>query len=117
MRIKIGYEIAFDVLAQTARVMMLYMHPARTATAVVPERLEVDPDIPISEYIDSFGNRCGRLFVPAGRVVFRNDAIVEDDGRPDPQVWDAPQHDVQDLPDDALLFLLSSRYCEVDSEL
>jgi transglutaminase-like putative cysteine protease len=50
-------------------------------------------------------------------MAFRNDAIVEDGGKPDPQVRDALQHDVQNLPDDALLFLLASRYCEVDSEL
>jgi transglutaminase-like putative cysteine protease len=49
--------------------------------------------------------------------VFRNNAIVEDSGEPDPQVWDAPQHNVENLPDDVLLFLLASRYCEVDSEL
>jgi len=49
--------------------------------------------------------------------VFRNDAIVEDNGQPDPQVWDAPQHKVQDLPSEVLFFLLASRYCEVDSEL
>ena len=27
---------------------------------------------------------------------------------------DAPQHDIRDLPDDALVFLLGSRYCETD---
>jgi len=37
--------------------------------------------------------------------------------RPDEQALDAPQHDVQDLPDESLQFLLSSRYAKVDSEL
>ena len=50
-------------------------------------------------------------------MVFRNDAIVDDCGLPDLQVWDVPQHLVQDLPSDVLLFLLASRYCEVDSKL
>jgi len=50
-------------------------------------------------------------------VVLRNEAIVEDTGQPDPQVWDTPQHNVQDVADDVLRFLLASRYCEVDSEL
>ena len=44
-------------------------------------------------------------------------AIVEDCGLPDLQVWDAPQVNIQDLPQEALQFLLASRYCEVDSEL
>jgi transglutaminase-like putative cysteine protease len=79
--------------------------------------LQVEPWTPVSQYFDLYGNRCGRLLAPAGRLVFRNDAIVENDGRPDPQTWGAPQHNVQDLPDEVLLFLLASRYCEVDSEL
>ena len=98
-------------------VLMLYLHPSRAATVRKPERFQTNPWIQWSEYIDSYGNRCGRVFAPSGRVVFRNDAIVEDDGEPDLQAWDAPQHDVQDLPDDVILFLLASRYCEVDSEL
>jgi transglutaminase-like putative cysteine protease len=57
------------------------------------------------------------LFVPAGHVVLRNDATVEDCGVADVQAWNAPQDNVQDLPNDVLLFLLASRYCEVDSEL
>ena len=35
-------------------------------------------------------------------------------GLPDPIVLAAQQHAVQDLPDDALVFLLGSRYCETD---
>ena len=117
MLIRVGYEIGFDLSQPTATLMMLYVHPSRASSIREPERLEVEPDVPVSEYIDSFGNRCGRLFAPAGRLVLRNDAIVEDDGQTDPQGWDAPQHEVRDLPDDVLQFLLPSRYCEVDSEL
>jgi transglutaminase-like putative cysteine protease len=98
-------------------VLMLYVHPSRASTIRKPECLEVEPWVTVSEYTDSFGNRCGRLFVPSGRVGFRNEAIVEESAQPDPQVWNAPQSNVQDLPDDVLLFLLTSRYCEVDSEL
>jgi transglutaminase-like putative cysteine protease len=115
--IRVGYEIGFALSQPTATLMMLYVHPSRAPTIREPERLEVEPDVPISEYIDSFGNRCGRLFAPTGSLVLRNDAIVEDAGQTDPQRWDAPQHEVRDLPDDVLQFLLPSRYCEVDSEL
>ena len=43
-------------------------------------------------------------------------ALIHDDGLPE-SVPAALQHRVQDLPNDVLLFLLASRYCEVDSEL
>jgi transglutaminase-like putative cysteine protease len=117
MLIRVGYEMAFHCPAPLAMVLMLFLHPSRASTLRQPERLVVQPDVAVSEFLDAFGNRCGRVFAPAGRVMFRNEAIVEDHGQPDPQVWDAPQHNVQDLADDVLRFLLASRYCEVDSVL
>ncbi len=50
-------------------------------------------------------------------MTFRNSAVVDDCGLPDLQVLNAPQNNVQDLPQEVLQFLLGSRYCEVDSEL
>ena len=96
---------------------MLYLHPSVAARVRKPERLEAKPHATISEYTDVYGNHCGRVLVGPGLAAFHNDAVVEDDGRPDPQVPDVYQHGVQDLPDNVLLFLLASRYCEVDSEL
>jgi transglutaminase-like putative cysteine protease len=117
MLIRVGFEVAFNSPAPTAMLLTLYLHPSRAPTVRKPERLKVEPPVATSEYIDSFGNRCGRVIVPAGRVVFSNDAIVEDCGLPDLQVPGAPQHNVQDLPSEVLIFLLASRYCEVDTEL
>jgi transglutaminase-like putative cysteine protease len=117
MLLSIGYEMAFSFPQPTAMILMLHVHPSRAAMIRKPKQLEVEPWVPVSDYIDCFGNRCSRLVVPSGRAVFRNDAIVEDNGQPDPQVWEALQHNVQDLPNDVLPFLLSSRYCEVDSAL
>jgi transglutaminase-like putative cysteine protease len=117
MLIRVGFEVAFNSPAPTAMLLTLYLHPSRAPTVRKPEWLKVVPPVTTSEYIDSFGNRCGRVFVPAGRVVFSNDAIVEDCGLPDLQVWNSLQHNVPDLPSEVLMFLLASRYCEVDSEL
>jgi transglutaminase-like putative cysteine protease len=117
MLIRAGFEIAFSAPEPAAMVLMLYLHPSRAPTIRQPERLEVEPRVPVSEYIDGYGNRCGRIVAPAGRVLFRSDVIVEDCGLPDLQVPNAPQQFVQDLPHEVLLFLLASRYCEVDSEL
>ena len=117
MLIRVGSEIVFTYPAPTPVVLMLYMHPVRSPTIRRLEHLQVRPATPIQEYFDAFGNRCGRAVVPAGQVVFRNDAVVEDCGLPDLQVPNAPQIPVQNLPYDTLRFLLASRYCEVDSEL
>jgi transglutaminase-like putative cysteine protease len=97
--------------------LMLRLHPSRESTLQAPENFRMTPGRKVEKFTDSFGNHCSRVFAPAGKVIFRSDAVVEDTGEPDPQVPDAPQLDVQDLPREALPFLLGSRYCEVDSEL
>jgi transglutaminase-like putative cysteine protease len=117
MLIHVGCEIAFHFPESTAVIVMLSVHPTRWPTVRKFEHLWVEPAAPISEYYDTNGNRCGRAVVSAGRVVFGNDAIVEDCGLPDLVVRGAQQVNVQDLPQDVLVFLLASRYCEVDSEL
>ena len=117
MLIRVGHEFSLTFLEPTAIALMLFLHPSRAATVIKPERFRTNPELPIIEYLDIYGNHCGRVLAPSGRVVFSNDAIVSDSGEPDLQVWDAEQHKVEDLPDDTLLYLLASRYCEVDSEL
>lgn len=117
MLIRVGFEISFQFPQPTAMIVLLYVHPASRPSIYTSEQLAIQPSVPVSEFIDAFGNRCGRMVVPAGSVTLRSDATVQNSGRLDPIVWNACQHEVQDLPDDALQFLLPSRYCEVDSEL
>jgi len=115
--IRVGFEAVFEFAAPTAVVLTANVHPSRTATIREPERLTIEPSVPITDYIDFYGNRCGRAVVPSGRVVIGHSAVVEDDGLPDVQAPNSRQHSVQELPDDVLVYLLASRYCEVDSEL
>ena len=104
MLIHVGFEAAFDFSGPTAVVLMPYIHPSRVNTIRRPERLTIEPRVPVGDYTDVYGNRCGRAVVGAGRVTIGADAIVEDDGRPDVQVCEAYQHGVHELPDDVLLF-------------
>jgi transglutaminase-like putative cysteine protease len=115
--LRVGYRMTFDFREATPAVLMLYLHPSITSRVERLGRLRVEPTTAVTEYLDLYGNRCGRLLVPSGQVTFSDEAIVADSGEPDPQHWDAEQHPVQDLPDDVLLYLLASRYCEVDSEI
>lgn len=117
MHIGVGCEIALDFPEPAAVILMLSLHPSVLPALRGAERLELEPPVPLHGYADVYGNRCTRASVPAGRAVFRHAAVVEDSGLPDPQAWGATQHRVPDLPDETLLFLLASRYCEVDSEL
>lgn len=51
---------------------------------------------------------------PTGRLQLSSDAIVFDAGRPDPIAPWLEQRPVETLPEETLLFLLGSRYCETD---
>jgi len=117
MLIRVGYDIIFEHPAPTPLIVMLYLHPSRVPSIRRGEYLLVEPQVQVSHYTDSFGNRCGRLLAPAGRIQFWNDAVIEDAGQPDRQNTRAVQHEIYDLPDEALTFLIASRYCEVDRML
>ena len=117
MLIKVGCEIEFTYPNPTAVVLMLYLHPSVAVRIQGFREPGGGAAVAITQYTDLYGNRCGRLFVPAGPMKVRHEATVVDSGQPDPQVWNVHQHLVQSLPDNVLLYLLSSRYCEVDSEL
>ena len=119
MYINIGYDIALAVSAPTAVIYLLRVHPSREGDLQGAENLHLAPPLPTHEYVDSFGNRCGRIQVPFGVTSVRlmNQACIYDSGLPDPVHPDALQFAPQDLPPEVLQFLLPSRYCEVDSEL
>ena len=51
---------------------------------------------------------------PAGGVTLRGSALVRDSGLPDAVAPDAQQLPIDQLPDEVLLYLMASRYCETD---
>jgi transglutaminase-like putative cysteine protease len=114
MLIKLGYDIHFNAPVETSILLLLYSHPSSTQRLIYPERIELEPDIPIENYIDNFGNKSARILAPAGLLKIRYDNIIEDSGEPEPVFPDAVQHFISDLPVETLQFLLPSRYCEVD---
>ncbi|MBS0430687.1 MAG: transglutaminase family protein [Proteobacteria bacterium] len=119
MLIRIGYDIELGLTGPTALIYLLQVHPDRARDLVEPEHPVVDPPLWTDAYVDSFGNRCARVRVPAGvqRVRLHNQALIHDTGWTDPVDYGAWQHPVDELPVETLPFLLGSRYCEVDSEL
>jgi len=114
MQIRLGYELIYDCPQPTPMLLMLNVHYTRVSDLVEPDHLVTSPAIPIRGYRDGFGNWCSRIVAPAGQTRLTANAIVNDTGEPDVIAVDAPQHILPDLPDDALVFLLGSRYCETD---
>ena len=114
MFIRLGYEIDFEVPASVAMVSMLSVHPSRVPDLRAPDELAIEPEVEITSYVDGFGNRCTRFVAPPGTLRLRSATLIEDPGTPDPVAPDAREHPVGELPNETLIYLLNSRYCEVD---
>jgi len=114
MDIRVGYELIYECPQPMPMILTLNIHYSRASDIVAPDLLTTSPSVPITAYRDSFGNWCSRIVAPAGRIRLSSTAVVRDSGLPEIIVRDAPQHRVQDLPEETLLFLLGSRYCETD---
>jgi transglutaminase-like putative cysteine protease len=114
MKIRLGYDIAFEIPREVAMVALLHVHPSRVPDLLEPDELETSDGVVKDEYVDSFGNRCTRLVAPAGELQLRASTLIQDSGLPDAAGTNAVEHPVAQLPTETLQFLLASRYCEVD---
>ncbi len=114
MLIHVGYEFLFDVPSSAPMLLKLYLHPSQLAQVKKSELLRIEPETAVEEFVDGFGNRVGRLVLPAGAVSLWNEAVISDNSQPDVVNHSAQEHPVESLPVDVLPYLLSSRYCEVD---
>jgi transglutaminase-like putative cysteine protease len=112
MLIRAGYEIAFECPAPTVMTLLLSVRPERATSLITPQHLRMNGASALAPFRDLYGNVAHRVLAGAGRTVFQADFVIEDSGQPDPVVRDAIQHPVDEVPEDALIFLLDSRYCE-----
>ena len=112
MRIRVGCEMIYDFSQVTPVIATLNVHASRVADLETVDLLQTTPVVPISGYHDSHGNWCNRLLAPAGTFTLRTEGIIHDSGNWDSHDRDAQQLDVENLPTDALRYLLGSRYCE-----
>jgi len=108
------YELVYECPQPTPMLLMLNVHYTRVSDMVAADHLVASPSLPIRGYRDGFGNWCNRIVAPIGRIRLSATGIVNDSGEPDKVASGAQQHPVEDLPDEALVFLLGSRYCETD---
>ncbi|WP_231966762.1 hypothetical protein [Terriglobus roseus] len=125
MKIKSEFEIRFHIQKQTPIVAVLHVHPCVESKLLSADTLKVEQIVAanepleptllhVSQYIDSFGNRCSRFVAPAEVICLYGSNVVEVSDTSDRQEEGLLQTPIEDLPDEALQFLLASRYCQVD---
>ncbi|MCX7324549.1 MAG: transglutaminase family protein [Hyphomicrobiales bacterium] len=122
MHIRYGYRIDLLCTDPTPVIMMLDVHPERRADLTMPDEPRVTAyltgveQIDVTRYLDKFGNVCRRVVAPPGGITIEADGIIpiHDGGFPDPIDTLEGAHSPEQLPDDTLMYLLGSRYCETD---
>jgi len=114
VQIRLGYELNYTFTQPTPVILTLTIHHSRAGDLQSPDRLSTDPSIPTRAYRDGFGNWCTRLVAPAGKVRIWSEALLNDNGLPDVTAPMAQQLPVDALPEETLVYLLGSRYCETD---
>jgi len=112
VKIRAGYDIAFECFQDTPMTLMLSIDSARAKDLLSEHKIKFWPDIPSRDFIDMFGNTCTRIVAPAGRIEFRNDFVIADSGLPDAVDPNARQIEIGEIPDDVLVYLLGSCYCD-----
>jgi transglutaminase-like putative cysteine protease len=114
MQIRIGYELVYACPQPTPMILMLNVHYSRVSDLVVPDQMVCVPSIPMTGYRDSFGNWCTRIVAPAGDLRITSNALINDSGLRDVVNPQAMQTPVEYLPEETLVYLLGSRYCETE---
>jgi transglutaminase-like putative cysteine protease len=112
--IQAGFEITFECPALTPMMLQVHVRPEREPDLETPEFFNVEPYIPYRTYIDQFGNRCTRLVAPVGILKLSNLFRIRDSGVQETLPWGGRQALVNELPDEVLIYLLGSRYCDTD---
>jgi transglutaminase-like putative cysteine protease len=112
--IQAGFEIAFECPALTPMMLQVHVRPEREQDLEAPEQFTVTPYVPYHTYVDQFGNKCTRLVAPAGIMRLSNLFRIRDSGVQESLPWGSRQALVNELPDEVMVYLLGSRYCDTD---
>ena len=111
MLVRVGCEFEYDTPDETPSLWQVRPR-SNVGQRIVTESWE--PPAPFRTYFDSCGNACDRLTLPPGRSVLRYDATVDVPPNFDDADKGATEAAIEDLPDEAFVYLLPSRFCWPD---
>jgi transglutaminase-like putative cysteine protease len=112
MLVRVGCQFEFETLETTPSLWQVRPR-ADGSHRIVSQTWE--PPAPTHTYVDSYGNECDRVNLPPGRSVMRYDATVEVPSTTDKVNEGAAAVTLEDLPDEAFVYLLPSRFCWPDT--
>jgi transglutaminase-like putative cysteine protease len=93
----------------------MMLRPRRESRqAVYKEGFNIDPSVHFTEFTDSYGNSCQRATLPLGEVKITSQIEVDVPETPPLPNPLPPFVPIEELPDDSMLYVLPSRYCQSD---
>ena len=112
MKLKANCTMTVSV-SQDCPVIAMLRPRSGMAQWMISERYELTPWVRTTEYVDNYGNLGQRLVIPQGEMRIEVEMVMETEAhiRVTPG---APPTPIDRLPDEALLYLLQSRYCPSD---
>ncbi|MBD3669729.1 MAG: transglutaminase family protein [Gammaproteobacteria bacterium] len=110
MLLRTSCDFIFEITVPTPFITMLRPRSG-TKQWIAREEYRLVPSVPVYEFTDNYSNLCQRLVAPPGTFEIHTAAEVVTEGRIE-QAHGAPFVEIQNLPDDVLIYLLPSRYCE-----
>ena len=108
-QVRVGCEFRYTAAIDTPAVFQVMPYDAGPAV-VRTAAWSGEPEVLRHGYTDLYGNACQRLTLPAGSSTLRFDALVtvpDETEEVNPAARETP---TADLPDDALMYTLPSRY-------
>lgn len=112
MKLRVSCDLHFQIDTPTALILML--RPLSGAQQrIIKSSYIVEPEVPITESKDNYGNFRQRLLAPPGEFIIHTSAEVITAENID-SAPGARFIEIQNLPYQILPFLLPSRYCESD---
>jgi len=110
LQVRVGCEFTYAAANPTPTVWQV--RPSHDGTHhVMMESWETESTLPTTSYVDAYGNTCDRVTLPRGDSVVRYDAVVEVPATSDERGVGAVWVPVEELPAEALVYLLPSRFC------
>ena len=111
MLVRVGCQFEYETWGRTPSLWQVRPRPDGDHRIVMESW---EPPAPTRIYLDAYGNLCDRLTLPPGRSVLRYDATVDVTSNFDDADKGATEAAIEDLPDEAFVHLLASRFCWPD---
>jgi len=112
MQLDIRCDLVFDICIETSFIFMLRPRSGVNQWVYSQEYI-VEPNVPVVEFSDIYGNLCQRVIAPVGIFKIHTTTKAQITEYID-QAPGAYFTEIQNLPDSVLIYLLPSRYCESD---